>query len=117
LVLKGRSSVRDCVADPTCPFDLSFAIAKPTAYLRRLKRMPRKDGGVWIGKGHPPRATARRKLAQVGLWTFLGQPHDHQQPEATGAIRARFDDPRWADRAQPDGRRRRAQVDGRAEMQ
>lgn len=60
--------LNDQTADVLFAFDMFHMIEEPTAFLKELHRLVKRDGYLIIDNGHQPRAEARRKLNNAGVW-------------------------------------------------
>jgi len=78
-----NSGVPDHVVDVVCAIDMFFIIKNPTAFLRELKRITKRDGILVIDDGHQPREETKRKILDSGHWTIQTESRDHLKCEPT----------------------------------
>jgi ubiquinone/menaquinone biosynthesis C-methylase UbiE len=65
------------VADMIFALDMFFSVGDPTAFLRELRRIARRDGILVIDDGHQPRSATLAKLHASGAWVIEQETSDH----------------------------------------
>jgi ubiquinone/menaquinone biosynthesis C-methylase UbiE len=72
-----NSGLASHVADRVIALDMFFAVPDPTAFLKEIYRITKKDGLLIIDEGHQSREVAKQKIEASGVWEIISETKDH----------------------------------------
>lgn len=72
-----NSGLADHIADRVTVLDMFFAVPDPTAFLREISRITKKNGLLIIDEGHQSREVAKQKINASGFWDIVDETKDH----------------------------------------
>ncbi len=72
-----NSGLPDHIADRVTALDMFFAVPDPTAFLKEIYRITKKDGFLIIDEGHQSREAAKQKIENSSVWEIVAETKDH----------------------------------------